>query len=71
MIDSAKPEVQVPMKCDADDFHAWYEDVYSSEVKKEYNQLKNDMTEEEAFTSLCKSRCECSSDQLKRYIDEI
>lgn len=71
MIDSAKPEVQVPMKCDADDFHAWYEDVYSSEVKKEYNQLKNDMTEEEAFISLCKSHCECSSDQLKRYIDEI
>ena len=39
MIESALPEVTVPMKCDVDDFPSWYYDVYSSEIKKEYSKL--------------------------------
>ena len=36
MIESAKPECIVPMKCDADSFPSWYWDVYESNLKEEY-----------------------------------
>lgn len=66
MINSALPEIDVPMKCDIDDFKSWYEDVYSSEVNKEYTKLLDDSySEKEAFNIICERRCECTAEQLK------
>lgn len=65
MIDSAKPECKTPMKCDTDCYYAWYEDVYSAELK-EYNEklINSGMTEQEAFNQLVKEKSECTEDQL-------
>lgn len=65
MINSAKPEVVVPMKCDADDFTAWYEDVYGSELKKEYEDyLKSTNDKEKSFNLLKENHLEVSENFL-------
>lgn len=61
MINAAKPEVTVPIKCDADDFPCWYYDVYTSEVKEEYHK-NND------FEALCKNHTESTREQLENII---
>lgn len=59
MIESALPEVKVPMKCDTDAFKSWYEDVYSSEIKKEYTKLlENNIPEQDAFNSIMNNHVE-------------
>ena len=63
MINAALPEIFVPMKCDADDFPAWYYDVYSSEIKKEY---KNNGCN---FEEICYNHTEMLPEQLKEIID--
>ena len=40
MVEAGKPECVVPMKCDADSFSRWYEDVYSAKLKEEYSKEK-------------------------------
>ena len=68
MIESAKPEVQVPMKCDADDFKSWYLDVYSSEIKKEYNGYMENNSEDESFKLLMENHIEATKDLLHEII---
>ena len=68
MINSAKPEVVVPMKCDADDFTSWYYDVYSSEVKKEYDKLLEKFEKEEAHKRLIDNHLEFTVEQLDNII---
>lgn len=65
MINSALPDVVVPMKCDTDDFKSWYLDVYSSEVKKEFSELCKVNSEEDAFNILLNSREEATEELLK------
>ena len=60
MINSALPEVKVPMKCDTDAFPSWYYDVYSSEIKKEYDGN---------FKKLCDNHEECTPMQLKTILE--
>lgn len=67
MINSAKPEVIVPMKCDADDFPSWYYDVYTSEILKEYKKLLAE-NENTAFDKLVKNHIECTEQQLRNII---
>lgn len=62
MIESAKPEIEVPMKCDVDDFPSWYYDVYEAELKKEYDKNGND------FEKLCENHTECTKEQLREII---
>lgn len=64
MIESALPEVTVPMKCDTDDFPSWYYDVYSSEIKKEYNQLQENLSTNEAYRVLLDNHSELSSNEI-------
>ena len=68
MVSSAKPEVEVPMKCDADDFPSWYYDVYSSEIKKEYKKFLEDNNEEVAFCKVAENHIESNVDTLKSII---
>ena len=71
MIESALPEVVVPMKCDADDFKAWYLDVYSSEIKKEYQDLlENEAghSMEKAYELLKRNHVEASEELLKEIL---
>lgn len=64
MIKSALPEVTVPMKCDADDFPSWYYDVYSSDIKKEYNKLLENSNKNVAFKQLLDNHIECTEEQI-------
>ena len=64
MIKSALPEVTVPMKCDADDFPSWYYDVYSSDIKKEYNKLLENSNKSVAFRRLLDNHIECTEEQI-------
>ena len=68
MINSAKPEVTVPMKCDADDFPSWYYDVYTSEINKEWNKLLEDNDEQTAFKKLVENHIESTPEELKSMI---
>lgn len=68
MINSAKPECVVPMKCDADAFQSWYFDVYSSEIIKEYNSLLRNKSIEESFDSIFNNHEECTEEQLRNII---
>lgn len=70
MIHAGEPECKTPMKCDADSFHAWYEDVYGAEVKEEYDDLlKKGLTSETAFDIILKNHSECTEEKLKKFID--
>ena len=63
MIQSALPEVVVPMKCDTEAFVSWYYDVYSSEIKKEYSKSNGE------FERLCCNHTECTREQLEKIIN--
>ena len=67
MINSALPEVTVPMKCDADDFPSWYYDVYSSEIIKEYQKLLEE-DKSSALSKLINNHIESTEQQLKSII---
>lgn len=71
MINSAKPEVNVPMKCDVDDFKSWYFDVYSSEIIKEYKNLLEKSDETQAFSLLCSDHVESTNEILGSIIKNI
>ena len=65
MLNAALPEVNVPMKCDADDFPSWYYDVYSSEIKKEFDKIGHD------FEKLCYNHSEMLPEQLKFIVNGL
>lgn len=64
MIESALPEVTVPMKCDVDDFPSWYYDVYSSEIKKEYNKLCEEKNKNTAYRLILTNHEEITQNEL-------
>ena len=68
MINSAKPEVNVPMKCDADYFKSWYADVYSSELEKEYNTYLSKYDKEKAYELLKDNHSEVTDDFISNII---
>ena len=68
MIESALPEVTVPMKCDVDDFPSWYYDVYSSEIKKEYNKLCEDKNKNTAYSLLLNNHEEITEVELNNIL---
>ena len=69
MIQSALPEVTVPMKCDADDFPSWYYDVYTSEINKEYQKLREEDGEEVAMKKLIENHMESTPEILKSIVN--
>jgi len=58
----------VPFKCDAEISEHWYEDVYSSSIRKEYSKLKDKC--DNPFAELCKNHKESSENFLERVINE-
>lgn len=64
MIQSALPEVQVPMKCDVEITKKWYESDYSDIVKKEYKSYQKEMTKEQAFEKIVEERQESTREEL-------
>ena len=68
MIESARPEVEVPMKCDTDDFKSWYLDVYSSEIRKEYDGYLETNDEDSAFNILKANHVESTEGLLKEIV---
>ena len=70
MIESAKPECIVPMKCDADSFKSWYLDVYESNLKEEYAKLCENNSKEKSFELLCSNHEEMLEEQLEELIGE-
>lgn len=68
MINAAKPDCVTPMKCDADAFYAWYEDVYTAELKQSYSKLCSEIGAESALDMLCAEYEECTPERLKELL---
>jgi hypothetical protein len=66
---AALPECQVPFKCDPTIERVWYETDYSDVIREEYNADLEKMNEIDAFNKLCEIHCECTSSQLRNFID--
>ena len=69
MVNAAKPEVIVPFKCDATDFPSWYYDVYSSEVKKEYQKLCESNSSDIALNLLASNHVESTLNMITNIIN--
>jgi len=71
MIDTAKPYMNVPMKCDAYCVDHWYEDEFAAEILKDFNKLvKGDkpITKEEARERICNKNSEIKPEVIDRII---
>ena len=76
MIDTAKPYMKVPMKCDTYIVSHWYADEMTASLQSEFKKFvegdktKNilPMSEEEAFKKLCDNHTELDVDALQRTI---
>ena len=68
MLESAKPQVQVPMKCDVDDFKSWYQDVYSAEIQKEYKDYLTKYDDITAFELVKKNHIESTENFLQSIV---
>lgn len=68
MIDAAKPECSVVMKCDPYIVKRWYADELSNIIEDDYYKLthKQGKSEEEAVDILCKENCELHRDVVKQ-----
>lgn len=64
MVDTAKPYIEVPMKCDPYCVTNWYYDELSAEVLKEFDDLKKTNTEEQAIQMLYNEHTEMTHEQL-------
>jgi DNA polymerase I-like protein with 3'-5' exonuclease and polymerase domains len=63
---AALPECTVPFKCDPTIEPVWYYTDYSDNVKEYYKKLlSSGLTEQEAFETLAKDKCECTEEQLR------
>ena len=69
MIHAGEPECKVPMKCDADDFDFWYQDVLNAHVKEDYeNAIASGKTHEEAVEEVYQINCEFTKDYIEKTI---
>jgi len=66
MIESAKPDCTVPMKCDAEAFSSWYADEYENTLKESYSKLiKSGLSKESAYEQILNEHEECTEEQIK------
>lgn len=69
MAESGKPEVSLPMKCDAVAFSHWYEDEYTNMVCEEFDKMKSKgETEQTILQHLQEKHCETLLDDLKKML---
>ena len=71
MIESAKPECIVPMKCDADSFPSWYWDVYESNLKEEYTKLLEKYPKDRACNMVIKEHEELLPEQIVDILKDL
>ena len=70
MIEAAKPEVITPMKCDADSFISWYDDVYGAEMRNNYSKMiESGLTKDETLKKLYEEYSECTVDEVNDFIE--
>ena len=70
MVEAALPEVVTPMKCDADDFINWYDDVYGADLRTQYKGLlSKGFSEDEALESICNEHTECLKEEILQFIN--
>lgn len=69
MEEAGKPEVSLPMKCDAVEFSHWYLDEYTAVLAEYFNKLTSKgKTKEEAFAQICEEYCESTPEDLKEIL---
>lgn len=64
MVDTAKPYMKVPMKCDTYIVSHWYADEMTTSLHSEYKKLVAEMSEDDAFNKLCKNHTELEPDAI-------
>ena len=65
MIDTAKPYINVPMKCDPYNVTHWYIPELSVSIQSEFEKLLKKYSHDEAFKKLCEAHIELTEEQLK------
>ena len=66
MVDTAKPYIEVPMKCDPYLVSHWYEDELTAELNKELeSNMKNNLTREQAIDKIIIEHTECTEDFIR------
>lgn len=68
MIDTAKPYISVPMKCDPYIVSHWYEDEMLVVLQKEFEDYQKVMDDFAAFDKLCKNHTELTEESLQKAI---
>ena len=64
------PELPVTFKCDAEIEEHWYENEYAHMIQDEKEKmLKNNLSELDILSNLCKEHSECTEEQIKNYIN--
>lgn len=65
---AALPECQVPFKCDPTIEHVWYETDYSDVLRQKYDKLCKEMSEVDALLKIKEENCECTEEQLNKFL---
>ena len=68
MRNAAKPEVEVPFKCDPTIEKSWYDTDYNDNLMKDYKKLLDKLTPEEAFNSICETYSENTCETLRELL---
>lgn len=69
MQNAGKPQVTIPMKCDAVQFSHWYMDQYSTQVKKFYSKLIKEKSYDQAIDILCEQFQESTKQNLLKILE--
>ena len=68
MRNAAKPEVEVPFKCDPTIEKSWYDSDYNDNLRKDYKKLVEKLGASAAFEQICEDYCENSAETLKELL---
>lgn len=69
---AAEPVVKIPFKCDAAVTTRWYEDVYQSNLQKDFKKkLKSGKDKSQAYEEIVNDHTECIEDQLRIFLSEL
>lgn len=72
MMEAGKPECDIPMKCDADDWPCWYYDVFSADIREDFEKLvKAGKSKREAEEEIAEENCEFLPEEIHEILGDL
>lgn len=72
MMNAGKPECEIPMKCDADDWPRWYWDVFTAHVHEDFEKMiKLGISKAEAEKRLAEENCEFLPEEIHEILGDL